>query len=358
MKRTTHVTLGVVLGLGLVAAAAPAATVTLTDCAASPVKLVGKKTVVDVPADELVIRCALLPLNSQGRIEVTARSIFVDGDHGGSVAAAGKGTAIKLEALGTGQDGRSLRIDGSNVTSANRNGDVEMTGAGAIEVRGSGLQAGGVLRLTCTGPSCPITLDDVQTASNDLDIDAQGTVNIRSSRLVTSSPIDRVDIQSASGDVLITVAGASAQSTRTSTGLACLDDVLALCSGPDCPLPVTIASPEEAVAFCACDEPPPTEIDTGIEGDVHIEAPQGDVDLRGTSVSAGQNIDIVAAAQALLDDASVQNCGPKTGTITVTGAACRVERATLLDDDSDAAPTLNCAVSGTAVQIGSCSARS
>lgn len=352
MKRTIHLTLGIALGLGLGATAAPAATVTLTDCTAPPVRLVGKKTVIDAPADDLVIQCALLPLNGQGRIEVTARSIFVDGDNGGSVAAAGKGTAIKLEALGAAADGRSIRIESSNVTGANRNGDVEMTGPGAFEVRSSGLQAGGFLRLQCTGTSCPITLDDVQSASNDLDVDAQGTVTIRSSRLVTSSPIDRVDIQSASGDVLITVASAGSSGL-----LVCRDDVLALCPSPDCPLPVTIASEEEAVAFCECEDAPPTEIETGIEGNVRIEAPQGDVDLRGTSVQAGENIDIVAADQVLLDDASVQNCGPKTGTVVVTGAACTVEGATLLDDEPETAPTLSCAVSGTALQIGSCSAR-
>jgi hypothetical protein len=65
----------------------PAATVNITDCAAAPVKLVGKKTVINASADDLVIRCALLPLNGQSRIEVTARSIFVDGDNGGSIAA-------------------------------------------------------------------------------------------------------------------------------------------------------------------------------------------------------------------------------------------------------------------------------
>jgi len=107
----------------------------------------------------------------------------------------------------------------------------------------------------------------------------------------------------------------------------CRDDVLALCPGPDCPLPVTIASPEDAIAFCACDDPPPTEILTGIEGNVRIEAPQGDVDLRGTSVRAGENIDITAADELLLADASVQNCGPKTGTVTIAGATCDVSGA-------------------------------
>jgi len=59
----------------------------------------------------------------------------------------------------------------------------------------------------------------------------------------------------------------------------------------------------------------------------------------------------------LLDDASVQNCGPKTGQVTIAGAACTVERATLLDDDPDPQPTLNCALCGAAAQIGGCSAR-
>jgi hypothetical protein len=74
MKRTQYVAVGIALGIGLTAAIAPAATVNLTDCTAAPVKLVGKKTVVNVPGDDLVIQCALLPLNGQSRIEVTARS--------------------------------------------------------------------------------------------------------------------------------------------------------------------------------------------------------------------------------------------------------------------------------------------
>ena len=73
--------------------------------------------------------------------------------------------------------------------------------------------------------------------------------------------------------------------------------------------------------------------------------------------SACENVDIAPAGSVLLDDASVQNCGPKTGRVTVTGAACTVERATLLDDEPETQPTLNCALSGAAAQIGSYSAR-
>ena len=72
--------------------------------------------------------------------------------------------------------------------------------------------------------------------------------------------------------------------------------------------------------------------------------------------SACENEDIAAAGSVLLDDAPVQNCGPKTGRVTLTGAACTVERATLLYDEPETQPTLNCALSGAAAQIGSCSA--
>ena len=90
---------------------------------------------------------------------------------------------------------------------------------------------------------------------------------------------------------------------------------------------------------------------------MRIQAPLGDIDLRGTSVRAGENVDIVAADEILLGDASVQNCGPKTGKVSIAGTSCDVTGATLLDDEPEAAPTLACGVSGTPLQIGTCSAR-
>ncbi len=92
----------------LAAATAPAATVTITDCGAPPVQKVGTRTVIARPADDVVIACALLPLAGTSRIEVTARSIVVDDEEGGSIVAAGKDLAIALMAAGTDADDQSV----------------------------------------------------------------------------------------------------------------------------------------------------------------------------------------------------------------------------------------------------------
>jgi hypothetical protein len=53
----------------------------------------------------------------------------------------------------------------------------------------------------------------------------------------------------------------------------------------------------------------------------------------------------------------MQNCGPKTGRVSVTAATCRVQNATLLDDDPDPAPSPACVVDGEASDLGTCSQR-
>jgi hypothetical protein len=332
--------------LAFAVAPAGAAVVTVTDCSAGPVARQGKRTVVDRPADDVVVQCALLPLDGTQRIEVTARSI--------TIAAGSKGPAIDLTALGTGPDGRSIHVDGGNVTAANPNGNARLQGPGAIEIRRAGLQAGDNLEIRCTGGGCPVTLDEVSTNANDITIEAQGTVTVASSILRTVSPIDRIEVTSATGDVVMTDVAAQA---RGASRLACRDDVLASCPGPDCPLPVTIASEDDAVLFCDCPDEKPTQVETGIEGNLAIAAPAGSVDLRGASVRVAENIDVRAADTVAMDGASMDNCGPKTGRFTVTAAACTVEQATLRDDEADAQPALSCGVTGTAIAIGSCSAK-
>lgn len=351
MKPCTPVTLALALLAGV--SSARAAAVTVTDCAAAPVAKVGKKTVIDRAGDDVVIQCALLPLGGTQRVEVTARSIVVDGPNGGSVASGGKGPAIELLALGTDAGGRSIQVLGANVTAANVNGNVFLDGPGAIEIGDSGLQAGELLRITCTGAGCPITLDDAVTSSNDLSITAEGTVTVTSSSLATSSPIDLVSIVSRTGDVTLADGDSAA---RGASPIVCRDDILRLCPGPQCPLPVTIASVEDALGFCECDEKP-SEVDTGIEGNLRIEAPLGDVDLRDANIAVGESITIVAGGTVDMTRASIQNCGPKTGRLIVTASACTVTSASLLDDEPDPQPQLTCAVSGTASRLGSCSAK-
>lgn len=342
------------LAIALAAPAAHAVSVTVTDCAAPPVAKVGKRTVIDRPADDVTVQCALLPLAGTQRVEVIARSIVVDGDAGGSVASGGKGPAIALTALGTDANGTSIRVTGANVTAANPNGNVDLDGPGAIALRDSQLQAGGDLRVACTGAACPITLDDVSTTANDVSIVAEGPVTITTSAVRTASPIDLMEIVSRTADVLLADAAAFA---RGVSRLACRDDVLRLCPGPDCPLPVIIQTVQDAIDFCECPNAEPTVLETGIEGVIRITAPNGDVDLRGATVAAGENVEITALGTARLDGARVANCGPKSGSVTVTATDCTIADAVLLDDEPDPQPTLACAASGTPAELGTCSAR-
>lgn len=343
-----------ILVLALAVPAAQAASLTVTDCGAAPVAKVGKRTVIDRPADDVTIRCALLPLAGTQRVEVIARSIVVDGDNGGSVASGGKGPAIDLTAVGTDTDGTSIGILGANVTAANPNGNTTLAGPGALVLRDSQLQAGGDLRLTCTGAACPITLDDATTTANDVSIVAEGLVTITTSNVRTASPIDLLEIVSRTDDVVLADAAAFA---RGVSRLACRDDVIRLCPGPDCPLPVTILTVQDAIDFCECPNADPTVLETGIEGVIRIQAPLGDVDLRGATVTAGENVEIVAQGTAHLEGARVSNCGPKTGTVTITATDCPIADAVLLDDEPDPQPTLACTVSGTPADLGSCSAK-
>lgn len=346
--------LSTTLVLALAIPAAQAASLTVTDCTASPVVKVGKRTVIDRPADDVTLQCALLPLAGTQRVEMIARSIVIDGENGGSVAAGGKGPGVELRAVGTDADGVSIAVLGANLTAANANGNTTLEGPGALVLRDSQLQAGDDLRLLCTGAACPITLDDVTTTANDLSIIAEGLVTITTSSLRTASPIDLIEIVSRTADVVLADAASFA---RGVSRLACRDDVVRLCPGPDCPLPVTILTVQDAVDFCECPDDDPTDVRTGIEGVVRIEAPLGDVDLRGAAITAGENIAITARDVARLEGASLSNCGPKTGTVTVTAADCPIDDAVLLDDEPDPQPTLACAVSGTPATLGTCSAR-
>ena len=338
----------------LTAANAPAATLTITDCAASPVEKVGKRTVISRPSDDVTIQCALLPLAGTTRIEITARSLTVDGAEGGSIVAAGKGLAIESVTTGTNADDRSVTLTRTTLTAANPNGDVEISGPGALLVEGSALQAGGRIDLTCAGAGCPITLDRSRLGANDIEVAAQGDVIGRSSRLETASPLDSITVTSATGDVKITNAvGANA----AAGSFICRDDIIRLCPGPDCPLPVTIDSVDAAVAFCECNKEDVPEVETGIEGNLSIVASQGDVDLRGAKVQVGENVTVTAGGTADVGDASVQNCGPKNGRVTGNAATCKIANATLLDDEPDPQPSLQCTVQGQATQLGSCDAR-
>lgn len=318
------------------AASAAAAVTTVTDCTAAPVSLFNGKTVIDLPGGDVVLRCALQPLPGTDGLAIAAASILVDGPLGGSVAASGSTLALSLEAE------HGIEIRDAHVSADNNNGHATITAVGSVLVTaGSEIAAGDKLTIECTGPACPIQISGTNFAAHELRILAEGTVTIgASSNLTTHGPTDLLKISSADGDVLLAsvITPAPASSTEATLQARAL---------------------LEARAFCHCNDVShdPNTLTTGVEGNLLIEAPNGRVDLTGVHAHAGEDIDITALTDAGMTAAAIDNCGPKTGKFTVVAATCGVGNATLLDDEPDAKPTLQCAVSGVATTLGSCSAQ-
>ena len=318
-------------------ARARAATV-VADCTAAPVAAANKMTRIDLPGEDVVVRCPLAELPRTAGIAVVARSIVVDGTAGGAIHAEGKGMAVSLEAAET------ILLDATSIAAANRNGDVRLrAGAGVTATATTALAAGELLQIECTDAGCPIELTAVGAAANRLFVLAKGTVGIHPrSTLMTHGPTDLIRIVSAAGDVL---AGGG------------LPLVLPDGAVPDVLVGFERAVMLQAAAYCACSRQPPNTIVTSLEGSLQIEAPAGGIDLAAADVRVGETIDLTAAATVDLTSSSVQNCGPKRGRFRVAGTSCVVAEATLLDDAPDTAPELSCLMEGAPTIMGTCSDR-
>ena len=326
---------------------AHAATITLTNCTGAPLTTVNGKTVLNAPGMDVVIQCALMNLPGTERVEVTAGSITIDGPNGGSVSASGKGLAINLQATG------AITIKDATVTAANSNGDAVIQAGGNIFVLGSQLLAGQNLRVECTGASCTTTLDGTHADANQVRIIAVGDVTITPGSVITShGPRDLIFIKSVNGDV--NLGGGS-----TNPDELCCPDLEKLClpkPGPNCPLPLQLNQGNLAQVCNAC-ERPPVIIRTGPEGSLVIMASNGKIDLSNVQAHVGTDITITALGNIIFTGAKIENCGPKRGKFTASGAICVVSGAILQDDDPDTKPTLTCTLSGVPITIGTCSSQ-
>ena len=172
--------------------------IVVDDCTSAPVQVVNKTTVIDLPAEDVSVRCALMPLGRSKRVEINARSITIDGPAGGSISANAKSNAITLHASET------IHIDRASIAAENRNGDARITGdAGITITETSALRAGDILLFECTKSGCPITMHGISATANRIKILGDGDVTIGPRTVLkTFSPTDQILIVSAHGDVL------------------------------------------------------------------------------------------------------------------------------------------------------------
>jgi hypothetical protein len=352
MKSSKYIVLAAAMILS--ASAAHAATVNITNCTAAPVTKVGSKTIINAPGDDVVIKCPLMALTNTDKVAITANSITVDGGSTGSITAPGKGTALELTAAA------GITIDSADVIAANPNGKMNITAGGNINVTSSShLEAGDIMKVLCTGAGCSINVTNSAIDGSQIFITADGDVTMSpTSSITTHSPRDLIVIVSNHGNVLLAGVGLG-------LGTSCCAQALATCANPnspDCPYAqngqICLPTLSALQGFCAldCDQSPNTIVQ-GIEGNIIISAPAGKIDVHGMLIHAGESITFTALTDVNMTGAAIDNCGPKTGVFSVTSATCQVGGATLLDDDPESAPTLNCTVSGVATLLGTCSSK-
>jgi len=275
--------------LGALGAVAPlpASAIMVTDCTASPVKVQGSKTVLDVRPDDLVLACALEPLPGTDKILVRANKITVAGPAGG-ITAAGKGRSIELRA------DADITLTNAALDAANGNAKMRLTSETGFAINatilnvGDATRAGRELKIECRGADCPMTLSNSDLRANRVKASIQGTITGSLTTVSTTGPRDRISIRSVQGDVIF-----------------CKVDLLGRNEGN-----------VEVLAF-------------------------GNIDLTGGEYATGRYIDVRAglggAGSAVLRAATLRNNFGKDGHITVAAAQgsgqVDIEDATLIDDD-------------------------
>ncbi len=353
MMKTMTLTLAA-LATMLCATTADAVTI-VSDCsAAGPAAVVNKITRLDLPGEDIVLQCALMALPGSDQTRISGASITVDGPNGGSVSSSGKGgQATSLAATG------SITIDQASVIAANSNGNaIIRAGGNIIATSGTAISAGDRVEMSCSGPLCTISIAAAAINGNEVRIQGDGDVTVSPATTITTScPRDLIEIISRNGDV--NIGGGQIGGLAT----LCCNAVQAVCSqnpnDPACPFSqggtIVLTNLQELGTFCADCQQAPNILKTCVEGDVTILAPQGSIDVSNATLMSGENITLTARFGVDMQNANITNCGKKKGAIVVTGATCNVNNATILDDDPDLVPTLNCgATSGTAALLGTC----
>jgi hypothetical protein len=272
--------------LGAFAAPASAAVVNVTDCTAPPVVARGRTTAVDVGTDDLVLRCALVPLPGTGRITMRANRITVAGP-AGTVNTPTDKLAIRLKA------DADITLDSTSLE-ASGNGGIRLIARTGVTVRttiittGDTTRTGKSILFQCLGTGCPMFVSRSNVVSNVIKVAIDGPVTTVNSTFLTRG-----------GRALLTL-----RSRASDANLCC------------------------------------STFQGTNEGNVFINA-FSKVDLTGSQVLTGENIRVNSglggSGMSELLGATLSNDFGKEGQIDVSAASgasqIDIDGATLIDDD-------------------------
>src|SRR5262249_39147407 len=122
----------------------------ITSCGGGDVKVSGSATVINLPAKDVVLRCALVELPGTNGIRINAHSIKVDGSAGGSITANGK-SGIQLNAGAAPavcDAGATIDVEAASVLDNNFNGGLKMTACGKIVFNDATVKSNEVFQAT------------------------------------------------------------------------------------------------------------------------------------------------------------------------------------------------------------------
>ena len=257
----------------------------VTDCslAGGFVTKTSSWTQINLPAADVVLRCALVELAGTDGVRIIAHSVVVDGPGGGSITSDGK-NGIRLDA-GTQSPsvcdaGATVDIESSNLLDNNSNGNIMISACGDIVVNDSNLKSKGAT-VSVTSATGQICANNDFFFGNRVILTAYGDLRLTGSHVQTIGPRDLQKFVSVTGSVLA--------------------------GGP----------------------PPCAPNGFAGEGESNfIASAAGIVDLQNACIDIAENIDITGDGSGFncgvdtivnLRDSEVRNDFGKTGFITITG---------------------------------------
>jgi hypothetical protein len=272
--------------LTALAGPASAAVINVTDCTAPPVVARGRTTTVDVGTNDVVLRCALIPLPGTARITMRANRITVAGP-AGTINTPSDKLAIRLKA------DADITLDSTSVE-ASGNASIRFLARTGIDIRttlvttGDTTRTGRAIRFQCLGTGCPMFVSRSNVVSNLIKVVIDGPVTTVNSTFLTRG-----------GRALLTL-----RSRASEADLCC------------------------------------STFQGTNEGNVYINA-FSKVDLTGSQVLTGENIRVNSglggSGPSELLGATLNNDFGKEGQIDVSAAGgssqIDIDGATLIDDD-------------------------
>ena len=293
----------------------------ITFCGGGDVKASNGTTLINLPAKDIVLSCALVELPGTSGIRINAHSIKVDGPGGGSITANGK-SGIQLNAGASPAPcdlSATIDVESASIQAGNINGGLKVTACGNVVLNGASIRASAILSASSTaGKIC-----------------SKGSAVGGNQVLLTASG----PAASGAGDVALS--GTAIQTVGSRQAIRLVSTNGSVLAG----------------APVGC---PPNGFQTGNDGDMTVTA-SATADFTRACIQIGQNITVVAAGAGKscstdviigLEDSVVRNDFGKAGVIAMTACGgaglISIADAILVDsgssgggDDPNAVASLN-----------------